>query len=72
MKNISRGCSGQYPTFDELGLETGHGDLYCGIHCFPKKYAKMFGIVRGSHAHLPESFTIPLKLILAGMRWNKI
>ncbi len=33
-----------------------NSDLYCGLHCFPKKYAKVLGIVR-SHAHLLEPLT---------------
>jgi hypothetical protein len=54
MKDIRRGRGRQYSPFDKFRFDGGHGDFYCGVHCFPEEYAEMLGIVRGSHAHVPE------------------
>jgi hypothetical protein len=56
MENIGRRCGSKYSALDKLGLNAGHGGLYCGIHCIPQKDTKVLGIVRGSHTHLTKPF----------------
>jgi hypothetical protein len=54
MEDIRGRCSCQYSPFDEFRFNGSHGDFYCGVHCLPEEYAKVLGIVGGSHAHKPE------------------
>jgi hypothetical protein len=35
MEDIRGRCSCQYPPFDKLRLNGGHGDFYSGVHCLP-------------------------------------
>ncbi len=63
MESICRRCGGKYSSLNKLGLNAGHGDLYCGIHRLPQIDTKVLGIVRGGHAHLRKPLTKLVKAV---------